>query len=326
MRSGGDPHSSGDMAEVARAAAARTVNALTTGVTHVVRAERELISGTEASAGMLLGADRRGVIPIDSAGRALIGSDRVYNGRREAAYLEWLEGMRSRGVDTDAVLADLGSIWDYLRHDPKWEFDPDRQYGGAVMFGSPDIGGAAVLTHFLRDRGLGDTPVVFSGYADPGKGALVPEAVRFRTEAERKGLGSHRIIEDRFARNTGENASNSLALLRAEGRDVSSVIGGCTPQHARRVWATIMKQGPEVEHAAIITNDVTVDNYLRYGLRTDPGQAVPPGEIASAIMGEVKRLDTYPAEGHIVAQPIPADIRGAYDRLGEMIRPTEKRF
>ncbi|WP_280426568.1 ElyC/SanA/YdcF family protein [Nocardia carnea] len=326
MGARGDSYGTGDAVEVTRQAAKRTVRALTTGVSHVVEAERGLISGTDASAGMFLGADRSGVIAVDTAGRALIGSDRVYGGRREAAYIEWIDGLRRSGADPDRVLADLESIWDFLRHDPKWEFDPSRQYGGAVMFGSPDIGGAAVLTHFLRDRGLGDTPVVFSGYADPGKGALVPEAVRFRTEAERKGLGAHRIIEDRLARNTGENASNSLALLRAEGRDVSSVIGGCTPQHARRVWATIMKQDAGVEHAAIVTNDVTVENYLRYGLRTDPLQAVPPGEVASAIMGEIKRLDAYPAEGHIVVQPIPDDIRGAYDRLGEMVRPTEKRF
>ncbi|MEV6432630.1 YdcF family protein [Nocardia sp. NPDC051463] len=223
-------------------------------------------------------------------------------------------------------MSDLGTVWDYLRHDPKWAFDPERNYGGVVMFGSPDSGGAAVLANFIRDHGLQDTPAVFSGYADPDKGAMIPEAIRFRKAAQRVGLGSRHVIEDHSARNTGENVVNSLALLREHRRDVGSIVGVCTPQHARRVWATIMKQGPDVEHAAMITADVSVENYLRYGLRDDPTRVTPPNEVTSAIMGEIKRLDDYPGEGHIITQEVPCDVREAYDRLSETFRPSERRF
>lgn len=281
---------------------------------------------TRHSARGLLAQNRAAVIPIDTAGRALVRDDQVHGGRREAPYTEWLRGLRDRGVDTRRTLSDLGAIWDFLRHDPKWVFDPQRDYGGVVMFGSPDIGGASVLTQFVRDHGLTDIPVVFSGYADPGKGALVPEAARFRDQAERTGLGPHRVIEDPLARNTGENVVNSLALLRERGRDIRSIVGVSTPQHARRVWGTIMRQGPDVEHAAMITADVSVENYLRYGLRDNGAQATSPDEVASAIMGEIKRLEDYPAEGHIVEQRIPGHIRDAYDRLGETFRPSERRF
>lgn len=316
----------GDPAEVLRGAAERAVHSAITGASDTSARISELASTGRASAAGLLRAGHDAAIPVDATARALIRNGAVHGGRREPAYTEWLEGLRDRGVDTDRAMADLGMIWDFLRHDPKWAFDPAREYGGVLMFGSPDIGGAAALTGFVRHQGLTDVPVVFSGYADPGKCNRIPEAVRFRTQAEKVGLGAHRILEDRLATHTGENAINSLELLRANGREVSSVIGVCTPQHARRVWATIMKQGHDVEHAAIVTADVSVENFLRYGMRTDATRALPPGETASAIMGEIKRLDTYPAEGHIIAQATPGDIRASYERLAEVFYPTEKRF
>lgn len=53
-------------------------------------------------------------------------------------------------------MSDLGKLWDYLRHDPKWEIDPARNYGGVIFFGSKDIGGASVVANMVRDRGLDD--------------------------------------------------------------------------------------------------------------------------------------------------------------------------
>ncbi|WP_067566668.1 YdcF family protein [Nocardia acidivorans] len=316
----------GEAAAVVRHIAEETTRALTTGASGLRRQWHAVAGGTRESAGLLLRTDRRTAIPVDVTGRALIREDRVIGRQGDAAYTTWLGELRARGVDTDRAITDLGTIWNFLRHDPKWAFDPERNYGGVVMFGSSDSGGASVLANLIRDRGLERTPVVFSGYADPGKGAIIPEAVRFRNGAERIGLGSRHVIEDHLARNTGENAVNSLTLLRARGRDVRSVVGVCTPQHARRVWGTIMKQGTDVEHAAIVTADVSVRDYLRYGLRDNPAEVTPTGEVASAIMGEVKRLDDYPAEGHIVPQEIPDSVRAAYQRLRETFRPTERRF
>lgn len=76
----------------------------------------------------------------------------------------------------------------------------------------------------------------------------------------------------------------------------------------------------------MVTADVSVENYLRYGMRDDPSLVKPPGRITAAIMGEIKRLDEYPAEGHIVPQEVPVDVRAAYNRLSETFRPTERRF
>ncbi|WP_280460837.1 YdcF family protein [Nocardia carnea] len=229
-------------------------------------------------------------------------------------------------MDTDRAMSDLGKLWDYLRHDPKWEFDPARNYGGIIFFGSKDIGGASVIANMVRDRGLDDVPVVFSGSNG--------EAAKFRLAAEKMNLDPRRIIEEPKAANTGQNAAFSVQMLADQGRDISSVVGVCTPFHTRRVWATLMKQGfaeangrqVSVGHAAMASADVSLENYMKYGNRPDADTAPHPKSIVAVTMGEIKRLDEYPGEGHIVGQDIPADVRDAYARLSETFRPAERRY
>lgn len=215
-------------------------------------------------------------------------------------------------------MSDLGRLWDYLRHDPKWAIDPQRNYGGIVFFGSRDIGGSAVVTNTVRDHGLYDVPVVFSGNAG--------EAAKFRAAAERAGLNSGQILEEPFARNTGQNATFAVQMLKDHGRDITSIIGACTPFHARRVWGTLMKQCPDTEHAAITAADVSLENYMKYGNRPDAETAPPPKSIVAVTLGEMKRLDEYPAEGHIVREEVPDDVRSSYERLSETFRPAERRY
>lgn len=259
-------------------------------------------------------ADRRIAISIDRDGQVLhepMGPD-------GDPYSCWMRELEGQGVDTDRMMSDMTTVWDFLRHDPKWELDPGRSYGGVVFFGSQDIGGSAVVANLVRDLGPGDMPVVFSG--------SYGEAAKFRLVAEKLGLNSDRIIEEPLATNTGQNAVNSAALLKERGRDVGSIIAVCTPQHARRVESTIRKQCPDVQHVAMVTADVSVENYIRYGYRTIPDEARVPQEVVSAILGEIKRLDEYPREGHILEQEIPDDVREAYARLSQTFQPTAKRY
>ncbi|MGW5381077.1 YdcF family protein [Nocardia sp. NPDC003963] len=312
--------------EIARDAAGRVVRALTTGISDAVGKERRLISGTRASAGMFVRAEHDGAIPVGASGRALIRDNQVFGGRREDAYTQWFRELRDRGVDTDRAMADLGKLWDYLRHDPKWEIDPTRSYGGIIFFGSKDIGGAAVIANMVRDRGFGDVPVVFSGSNG--------EAAKFRLAAEKMNLDQRQIIEETKAANTGQNAAFSVQMLAELGRDISSLVGVGTPFHTRRIEATLMKQGVaevngrrvSVQHVAMSPADVSLENYMKYGNRPDADTAPHPKSIVAVTMGEIKRLDEYPADGHILRQDIPADVRGAYNRLSETFRPAERRY
>lgn len=312
------PDASEAAAAAAREVAERVAHALTAGTSDVSRGWHDLTGGTRESAGVLARADRQSAIPIDFGGRALIRDDQVIGGRNEAVYTRWLHELQGQGVDTDRAMSDLGTVWDYLRQDPKWAFDPERNYGGIILFGSDDIGGSSVIANLVRDRGLGDVPVVFSGYRG--------EAAKFRLAAQKLNLNPNQIIEEPFAQHTGQNAVYSVEMLQQHGRDVSSVIGMCTPFHARRVWGTLMKQCPNVEHVCIPAADVSLENYMKYGNRPDATTAPHPKSIVTITMGEIKRLDEYPREGQIIQENIPGDVRDAYNRLSETFRPRERRF
>ncbi|WP_067884593.1 YdcF family protein [Nocardia vaccinii] len=312
-----EPGAGAEAAAVARKITEQLTRELTRGTSETGERWHDLASRSRESAGSLVRGDHPGVIPVDSGGRALIRDDQVVGARTDAAYTSWLQELQDRGADTDRAMTDLGMLWDYLRHDPKWALDPERDYGGIIFFGSRDIGGSTVIANLFRDHNLGDVPVVFSGYRG--------EAAKFRLAARKVNLGPHRIIEEPLAENTGQNARYSVRMLEQKGRDVRSVIGVCTPFHSRRVWGTLMKQCPQVEHVAIPSADISLENYMKYGNRPDATTAPHPKSIVAVTMGEIKRLDEYPAEGHIIREDIPDSVRGAYDRLGETFRPTERR-
>lgn len=241
------------------------------------------------------------------------------------AYAVWLQELSDQGVDIEQTISDLTTVWDFLGNDPKWAFDAGRNYGAVVLFGSPDDGGSAVVTNFVRKQGLSELPVVFSGYdkeaaaADEPQRPWATEAARFGLAAEKLGLNSDRIIKEPDARNTRQNAAYSVALLQEHGHDVESIIVVCNPQHARRVWATIKKQSPVVQHIAIVGASISVDNYIRYGLRSDTHPDPTPHEVVTKILAQVKGLLESPSKGHIVEQEIPRDILAAYRNLTETL-------
>lgn len=240
-------------------------------------------------------------------------------------FADWLHGLRDRGIDTEKTMSDLAMIWDFLRHDPKWAFDRNRHHDAVILFGSPDDGSAAVVANLTREHGLDEIPVVFSGYDKEAAATGNPqrpwmsEATRFRLGARQAGLGDHHVIEEPLAENTRQNAIRSVALLEEHGHTVDSVIAVCTPQHARRVWATIDRQCPEVRHISVVTAPVSVDNYIRYGLRSDTHADPHPHEVVTAILNEVSGLLETPRKGLITAQPIPHDILLAYRDLTEAL-------
>ncbi|WP_196814714.1 YdcF family protein [Nocardia sp. BMG111209] len=283
----------------------------------VNRDSRELTGTARTAVGKLIEGETRTAIPLDSSGRALIADDRVLGGRREAAYDEWLNGLRARGVDTDRALTHLGTIYDYVRRDPAWEIEAGRHYGGTVVFGSPDIGGAGVVANMVFDHGLAGVPVVFSGYQG--------EAEAFRVAAERLGLAATRCYEEPLARNTVENAIYGVEVLRAGGRDTSSLIAVTNPFHARRVWATLMKR-PEVEHVSMGVADVSLENYLKYGFRTEFETVSNPDKIAANITGEIPRYEEYARNGDMVEVAVPDHVRAAYEAVKDIFRPLPPKF
>ncbi|MFQ6396523.1 YdcF family protein [Nocardia sp. KC 131] len=291
----------------------------------VSRAIAELGRGASTQMRAISGGLReRGAVHSDTDRRIAMAVDRhgqVFHehvGEVGDPYSCWMRELKGQGVDTDRMMSDMTTIWDFLRRDPKWELDRDHSYGGVVLFGSEDTGGSAVVVNLMRDLESSDIPLVCSG--------SYGEAAKFRVAVEKLGLDSNRIIEEPLATNTEQNAVNSTELLKQRGHDVESIIAVCTPQHVRRVESTIRKHCPDVRHIAMVAKDIPVDTYIRYGYRMVPEEARVPEDVVSAILGEIKRLDEYPLEGHILEQEIPSDVREAYGRLTQTFQPTEKRY
>ncbi|MEU7633899.1 tyrosine-protein phosphatase [Nocardia sp. NPDC049220] len=234
-------------------------------------------------------------------------------------YAVWLRKLSARGVDTEQMMSGLTTIWDFLRHDPKWAFDTERNYDAVIMLGGPDDGGSAVVANFIRERGLDGIPVVFSGWRG--------EAARFGLAAEKMGLGSHRIIEEPDAQNTRQNVANSADLLAELGHDVESVVAVCAPHHSRRVVATFAKQAPAVQHVSIVSAQISVENYIRYGLRSDTHEDPTPDHVVVEILREIKGLRESPRLGHIVEQEIPRHVLAVYHPLtGAFLRSLVERL
>lgn len=302
-----NPFEAGRVVAVAQLTGGRVRRALTAGASALEQWQRDVVERIDASTGMLIRGDDRYAIPIDRSGQALIRDDQVVGGRTHHAHSAWLRELRDRGVDTDRFRSDLETVMTFLRDDPKWAFDPDRHYDAALVFGSPDLSTSSVVGNFMHEQGLDTLPVVFSGW----KG----EAAKFRTAAERRGLNPYQAVEEPKAENTRQNVTRSVEELVKRGNPARSVLAFCTPQHARRVWGTIMKQHPGVEHISIVTAQISADPYTKHGLRSPDKPVLSPGEITRQILLEVRGLRDSPALGHIVEQDIPKDVREAFDRL-----------
>ncbi|WP_157172480.1 ElyC/SanA/YdcF family protein [Nocardia pneumoniae] len=262
---------------------------------------------------------------------------RIARAAADDAFAAWSQGLRDRGVDTDKMLSELASIFDYLRHDPMWEFDPRGHYDAGIVLGSPYIGTAAVAANYFP----ADIPVVFTGWSGneesrPGSTEddqvhrtldelrINSEAKRFRLAAEKLGLNSGRSIEEPFAENTRQNASKSVAILERHGYSVASLVVACKQEHARRVYLTFRKQTPWVGNLSIITADVSVENNLRYEVRSDSSEK-GRDQIAVDILLEIRGLVQSPGKGHIIGQRIPADILKNYHLLSSVFPEVNER-
>jgi uncharacterized SAM-binding protein YcdF (DUF218 family) len=87
---------------------------------------------------------------------------------------------------------------------------------------------------------------------------------------------------------------------------VSSVLLISKPYEERRAYATARKLWPEVEVVSAST-PMTLDHYV-----DSIGDA---RLVIDMLVGALQRLMIYPEQGFMISQPVPADVREAYERL-----------
>lgn len=197
--------------------------------------------------------------------------------------------------------ADTRRLWDYhqMGHTP-------RPCSVAIGLGSHDLGVAETAVDLYK-RGMAPL-LVFTGSTSPTTRERMPrgEAVHYRERALELGVPDAAILVEPRARNTGENIRFSRALLEGAGVDVASVLLISKPYEERRAYATARKLWPEVEFVSAST-PMTLDEYV-----DSIGDA---RLVIDMLVGALQRLLIYPEQGFMISQPVPDDVREAYERL-----------
>lgn len=132
------------------------------------------------------------------------------------------------------------------------------------------------------------------------------EAAHYRERALELGVPDSAVLVEPRARNTGENIRFSRELLEGAGVAVSSVLLISKPYEERRAYATARKLWPEVEIVSAST-PMTLDEYV-----DSIGDA---RLVIDMLVGALQRLLIYPEQGFMINQPVPNDVREAYERL-----------
>ncbi|NUR57020.1 MAG: YdcF family protein [Acidobacteria bacterium] len=156
--------------------------------------------------------------------------------------------------------------------------------------------------------------LIFSG----GLGAITrhfwsePEANQFAALAVDRGVPRDRILIENRSTNTGENVWFTKQLLAERGLDPQTFIVVQKPYMERRSYATFKKVWPGKD--VIVTSpQLSMDEYLaRYSHET-----LTPEDVVSIMVGDLQRIQVYPAKGFQIPQEIPPDVRRAYEQLIE---------
>lgn len=202
----------------------------------------------------------------------------------------------------EAVLHWARVIWEYhqLRQEP-------AAADAVIALGTNDLRVAEFAAE-LYLRGFGRLLVCSGGVAHQGDLLATnwgkTEAEMYAEIAERRGVPRDRILIEPRASNTAENIRFTRALLN--GRPVSSIVIAVKPFMQRRTWATLAVEWPEIQ-ATIASPAMTLDEYFTPEL--------PAEKIIHILMGDLQRVWVYAKKGWSAPQPIPSEVREAYDQL-----------
>jgi len=201
----------------------------------------------------------------------------------------------------DEVRHDIQTLWSY--HGVR---DDQISTDVGIALGCHDLGVAtcaALLYH------AGAFPlIVVTGANSPTTKARLPrgEAVHFREHALSMGVPDEAILVEPAARHTGDNIVLSRALLARHAIVPTSVALVTRPYHQRRALATCRKQWPSVQ-VRCASLPLSLDDYVE-----SIGDA---RRVIDMLVGDTQRLWLHADAGYAVRQPVPDDVRAAFQRL-----------
>ncbi|OZM84320.1 hypothetical protein CFP66_03650 [Pseudonocardia sp. MH-G8] len=193
------------------------------------------------------------------------------------------------------------ALWDYhnLRHEP-------RRTDVGIGLGSHDLSVATTAAE-LYSQGMFPL-IVFTGANSPTTAQRFPrgEAVHYREHAVALGVPADSILIDDAATNTGENITNTRALLADAGQTPRAVTLITRPYQQRRAYATCRKLWPDVEPVCAATPLPLADYIASIG---------DEARVINMLVGDTQRIDVYAERGFAIPQPMSDDVRDAMSLL-----------
>lgn len=135
-----------------------------------------------------------------------------------------------------------------------------------------------------------------------------PEAVMFAEQLYKECVPQSSIIIEDKSTNVPENLSFTLVALKAAGINPKRLILVTSPFAERRVMALCRRQFPAVE-MELTSPNLTYSEF--------PNDMVDSVETIHLVVGELERLNKYPAKGFTAAEEIPQAILDAASSLLE---------
>ncbi|MQY06526.1 YdcF family protein [Actinomadura macrotermitis] len=130
--------------------------------------------------------------------------------------------------------------------------------------------------------------------------------MHYREHALSLGVPEDTILIEPATTNTAENLTLTRDLLAERGLTPHSVLLISRPYQQRRAYATCRKIWPEVE-VICGAHPMKLDDYVASIGDVD--------RVVSMLVGDTQRIEVYAERGFAIPQPMPENVRKAFQRL-----------
>ena len=139
------------------------------------------------------------------------------------------------------------------------------------------------------------------------------EAERYRDIALGLGVPEDVMLIEKRSTNTGENIVFSREILRAEGLAEKKLLCVHKPFMERRVWAAMKAYWPEADFT-MTSPQLSMEEYIERTM----AQGMTEKAVIDVIVGDVQRMEIYARKGYQIPQPLPDEVRAAFNAMVEM--------
>lgn len=205
----------------------------------------------------------------------------------------------------DKAKAALRVIWNWMKLDM-----PVEKAGCIVGFGciNDDI---AIRCAQLYKAGFAPRILFSGGLGRNTKSRWnTSEAERYRDIAVDLGVPEDVILIENRSTNTGENIVFSREILKTEGLADKRLLCVHKPFMERRVWAAMKAYWPEADFT-MTSPELDMEEYIERTM----AQGMTEKAVIDVIVGDVQRMEIYAEKGYQIPQPLPGEVRAAFEEM-----------